>query len=97
MRPTLKEKKRYILIRSIEGDVKWEDIKKAIREFLGDVGLAEANPKVMEKGKGYIILRVRHDMVDEVRASLVLLDALLSVPRVSGTIKKIRDFIKEGR
>lgn len=96
MKPTLKEKRRYILIRSLEGNLRWEDIKKAIKDFLGDVGLAKANPKVMEKGKNYIILRVRHDMVDGVRASLVLLDTLLSVPRVSGTIKKIREFIKEG-
>ena len=78
--PSHKEKKRYLLL-------KGKDLKKnvnlAIKDFVGNLGLAEASPTFIKKN----ILSINRKSLDKVRASFVLWKENIEIIRVSGTLK----------
>ncbi len=53
LKPSHREKKRYLLIKGKDANKKI--IEKIILEFIGILGLAEANPQFVKSGKGFII------------------------------------------
>lgn len=78
LKPTLREKKRYILY---EG--KKEDIEKAVLDFIGVLGYAKAAPVFLGKN----ILAINRGELDKIRASLLFSN--IKILRVSGTLKKL--------
>ncbi|MCS7134410.1 MAG: hypothetical protein NZ889_00925 [Candidatus Pacearchaeota archaeon] len=113
LKPSLREKRHYLLIKVNsekdldEKEIK-EKIKKAIFEFIGILGYANAGPIFIDiedenlkkemKSKKMIVLSVTTKFVKHVKAALILSkekNFSLDCIRVSGTLKKIKDFIKE--
>jgi len=95
--PTLKEKKRYLVLlvkaRTEEGAKK--AIDKALLEFLGILGYAQAGPMVIESGKKkaafYCILSINRSYVDKVKAAFSLFG--MRCIGVSGSLRKVRRFL----
>ncbi len=82
LRPTLRENKRYLLL---DGNFVIDDIEKAILDYIGVLGYAKAGISFVRKDNK-VILAVNREMLNEIRASLVLSDKTINVRRVSGTI-----------
>ena len=74
---------RYLLI---SGASK-ESVERAILEYLGILGWAEASPIFVEHGKEYLILGVERGSLDDVKSALALSKEGIKVKRVSGTLK----------
>ena len=78
--PSHRESKRYLLL-------KGKDLKKnvnlAIKDFVGNLGLAEASPVFVKKN----VLSINRKSLDKVRASFVLWKEKIEVVKVSGTLK----------
>lgn len=100
--PTLREKKRYIAFEVLtESVVTLADVVKSIknvmRGFLGDLTMARLGVLFLKDWKNHRgIIRVATPYVDEVRATLVLVQevaqqkAVVRSLAVSGTVNKIR-------
>jgi RNase P/RNase MRP subunit POP5 len=82
--PSHKEKKRYLLL-------KGKDLKKnvnlAIKDFVGNLGLAEASPIFIKNE----IISINRKSLDKVRASFVLWKEKIKIVRVSGTLKGLEN------
>ncbi len=86
--PTLREKRRYLLVRNAS----WKDILHAVKKNFGDVYAAVARIQRIEEGEGYTIIRVQRDFDWMVRAAIALYDfnRPVWVERESGTLKRLR-------
>jgi len=105
--PSLREKKRYIVIEIIGNKInvgKSENqIYQSIIKFLGELGVSRANIKIISdswKGnKGIIKTNVKY--VDEVKVALGLIkklenkDIIVNVVGVSGILKKAKSKFME--
>jgi len=102
LKPTLKEKHRYLLVRfSSEAKLGEADARHAvyhsILRFLGELGFSQANPKLVkfdaEKQEG--VFKVVRGEEGRVKAALALAKeaggkpAVLRVVKVSGAINKL--------
>lgn len=99
VKPTMREKRRYILYK-VESDapVSEEEVKRAsynaLLSFLGEYGSSLANPKFIRymEADRLAILRCNHTEVEKAKAALALCNniggkrAALRLKRVSGTI-----------
>jgi RNase P/RNase MRP subunit POP5 len=85
LRPTLREKKRYLLVKGNPND-----IEKAILDFIGILGMSKAALAFIKKEKDSAIISINRQMLNEVRASLVVWPEKLEVTKVSGTLKGLR-------
>jgi len=81
LKPSMREKKRYLLLK---GDFSKQDIENAIMHYIGALGYAKASPIFISKN----VLAVNRAEVDKVKASLALTD--IRVTKVSGTLKGLR-------
>ncbi|MBS3094762.1 hypothetical protein J4474_03785 [Candidatus Pacearchaeota archaeon] len=88
LKPTLREKKRYLLIRG-DGNLK-ENILKATREFLGEYGMSKTALTFIKSEGNKIIISINREMLNQVRASLCIFPEKMEVVRVSGTLKGLR-------
>ena len=87
LKPTMREKKRYLLI---EGSNLRENIEKAILDFIGVFGMSKTGLNFIKTDKGNAIIAVNREMVNQVRASLCVFSEKMSVKRVSGTLKGLK-------
>lgn len=103
MMPVLKEKKRYLLF-GVISPIKFsaEEVKSAVEEgvrrFLGELGLAKAGAMFIserwDSNKQRGLLKISHNMVDEVIAALILIksiknrEVIFRSVKVTGTVKK---------
>jgi RNase P/RNase MRP subunit POP5 len=113
LKPSLREKKHYLLITTDSKEINLEDIKervkKAILQFIGTLGYSKAGivfvnsrekeiSDILEKNK-MLILASNTDYVDHIKSSLILYkdseNIELKCIRVSGTLKKLKEFIEE--
>jgi RNase P/RNase MRP subunit POP5 len=85
LKPSHKEKKRYLLIRGKDADK--ENIDEAILELIGVLGYAEASPMIVKSGKETIVLAINTKSLNKIRASFTLGNKDLNIVRVSGTLK----------
>lgn len=101
MLPTLKEKKRYIVFEAIS-KVKLNKteimgiINKNIKDFLGLLLLNKSGARVLAIKNNKGIIRVNHNFVNEVKASLAMINLPNTIFRsikTSGTIKKAKNYI----
>lgn len=82
LKPTMREKKRYLLIKGNAGDA-----EKAVLEGVGVLGMSKTGFNWVKKGKNSAILSVNREMVDSVRACFAIWPKKIDVSRVSGTLK----------
>jgi RNase P/RNase MRP subunit POP5 len=81
--PSLKEKKHYL---AFEGEK--DKVEKALSEFLGILGMAKANPRIIEAKKGHGILSFNRKYADDIRTALVF--SGIHTLGISGTINKLK-------
>ena len=84
LKPSMREKKRYLLIK---GKNPKENFQKALKDFLGVFGMSKLGLGWIKTEKESAIVSINRDMVDKVRASLVVWPEKMTVVRVSGTLK----------
>ncbi len=89
LKPSHREKKRYLLIKGKDADKK--TIEEVILEFIGVLGYAETCPQFIKSNeKDKIILAVNRNAVDKIRAGFLMSEKDLEIIRVSGTLKKLK-------
>ena len=84
LKPSMREKKRYLLVK---GKNLKENVEKAILEFIGVLGMSKTALGFIKTGKDSAIISVNRGSVDHVRASLAVWPEKISVEKVSGTLK----------
>jgi len=80
LKPSMKENKRYLLIK---GKNLKSNVEKAILEFIGVLGLSESGLSFIKNN----VICINRKSVDKVRASLALYADKIEVLKVSGTVK----------
>ena len=92
LRPTLREKRRWILV-IFEGNRPENSgrfVVSVLRRYLGVLGMALAHPKVEEKD-WKVLISVNREYVDVVRAAIVLgKGEYLLRTVVAGTVEALR-------
>lgn len=81
LKPSMREKKRYLLISK-----GLEDVEKAVLDFSGTFGLAKANIKHIKKD----IISVNREALNLLRASFAVWPKEIKVIRVSGTLRSLK-------
>ena len=84
LKPSMREKKRYLLVK---GNNLKQNIEKAIKEFVGVLGLSKVGLSFIKTEKDSAVICVNREAVNNVRASLVVYPEKMLVERVSGTLK----------
>jgi RNase P/RNase MRP subunit POP5 len=87
LKPTMKENKRYLLIK---GKNLKENIEKAILDFIGISGRSECGLSLIESNNNFIIICINREAVDLIRASLCVFPEKIEVIKVSGTLKRLK-------
>jgi len=103
--PTLRERSRYVVLEfSGEGSFSKKDAGRelwsSVLRFLGELGASELNLWIIDwdKKNNTGIFKVRHNTLDDFRASIALIrdiNGVRVIPRilsVSGTLKKARAY-----
>ena len=80
LKPSMRENKRYLLVR---GKNLRENVEKAILEFVGKLGMSKTGLSWIKDD----IISVNREAVDSVRASLAVYPEKMEVLRVSGTLR----------
>lgn len=88
--PSLKEKKRYILY---EGNATTNNITRAIKDFIGDYGMAKAGTMFIKSKKSRGIIKTNVEWLEQVKTALSLMKTRVKVLKVSGTLKKLKLFL----
>jgi RNase P/RNase MRP subunit POP5 len=84
LKPSVREKKRYLLV---EGENLEKKLPKAVKEYVGDLGLSKASIYIIKKAKKYCVISINRESLNDVRAAIVLYLKNSKVIRVSGSIK----------
>jgi len=87
LKPSIREKKRYLLIKG--SDLK-KSIEKAIYDFIGALGMSKCALKFIKLGKTSAIISINRDSLNHVRASLTASPKNFNVVKVSGTLKGLK-------
>ncbi len=82
-----REDKRYLTLKGF--DLK-KNVKKALIDFLGELGYSKVSPAWIIVGEDEGILCINRSMINYVRASFVLFKKEIKIMRVSGTLKKLK-------
>ncbi len=85
LKPSLREKKRYLFVKG-----NTEDIEKAILNFIGVLGMSKTALAFIKKDGNFAIISINRGALNEVRASLAVWPEKIEVLRVSGTLKGLR-------
>lgn len=82
LKPSMRENKRYLLLK---GQFSKKDVEDAILRYIGILGYSKANPVWVDSR----ILAVNRRELDKVRASFAI-SKNISVERASGTLKGLK-------
>ena len=85
LKPTLREKKRYLFIKG-----KTEDVERAIYEGIGMIGMSKVGLGVVKRSKDFTVISINREALDSVRASFAIWPEKIIVERVSGTLRGLR-------
>lgn len=87
LKPSMREKKRYLLVRgwNLEGN-----IEEAIFDFIGVLGMSKVGLRFIKVEQNSAVISVNREAVNEVRASLSLWPKKMTVEKVSGTLKGLK-------
>ena len=83
----MREKKRYLLV---EGKNLKENIEKALKDFLGVLGMSKLGLGWIKTEKNSAVISVNRESTDKVRASLAVWKEKMTVKKVSGTLKGLK-------
>lgn len=84
LKPSMKENKRYLLIR---GNSLKQNVEKAILDFIGVLGMSKCGLSWIKSSADSAVICVNREMVDSVRASLVVWSEKMEIVKVSGTLR----------
>jgi len=84
LKPSAHENKRYLLIK---GENLIRNIPDAIQNFIGVLGLSKTSLEFIKSGKGFSVISINREMINQVRAALCVWHEKMEVIKVSGTIK----------
>jgi len=84
LKPTMREKKRYLLI---SGENLRKNVEQAILDFIGVLGMSKTGLGWIKENKDSAIISVNREMVDSVRAAICVWPEKMEVKKVSGTLK----------
>lgn len=87
LKPSMKENKRYLLVK---GKNLNENIEKAILEFIGILGMSKVGLSFISSSNSEAIICVNREAVDSVRASVAVFKEKMEVTKVSGTLRGLR-------
>jgi|TARA_Y100000310_G_scaffold48893_1_gene45218 RNase P/RNase MRP subunit POP5 len=87
LKPSLRENKRYLLVK---GKNLSKNIEKAILDFIGVLGMSKTGLHWVKTGKDSAIISINREAVNEVRASFAVWSEKITVEKVSGTLKGLR-------
>jgi len=108
LRPSLKQKKRYVLFeiqaaKTFSLPEVSEAIESSLARFLGELGLAKSSPILVkekwDEKKQRFVLKVNHKYLDEVKTAVILNKKIKNTPVLiksiitSGTLKKVSSYI----
>lgn len=82
LKPSARIDKRYLSIKGTRGS-----IEKAILEFIGVLGWAEASPVFVSEVSNEVVLCVNRKSLNKIKAAFALAKDELKVLRVSATLK----------
>ena len=85
LKSSARDSKRYILVRGMRSSV-----EKAILEYIGVLGWAEASPVFVSESHSETVVAVNRGALTNVRAALALAKNELTILRVSGTLKGLK-------
>ena len=88
LKPSHREKKRYLLIKGKDADKK--NLDEAILEFIGVLGYAEASPQIVKHNENKVILAINRRSLDKIRTSFLMSGKNLEIVKVSGSVKNIQ-------
>lgn len=86
LKPSMRSNRRYLLIKA----ERKEDIKKAILDYVGVLGLAKMSLMLVNQDKDNILISIDRKEVDNFRASIECSPYNIQVLRVSGTMKGVK-------
>ena len=84
LKPSMKENKRYLLVK---GKNLRQNIEKAILEFIKVLGMSRTSLSWIKSNKDSAIICINREMVDSVKASLTVYKEKMTIEKVSGTLK----------
>lgn len=87
LKPSMRENKRYLLVK---GKNLKRNIEKAILEFIGVLGMSKVGLGWIKIDSNSAIISVNREMVDSVRASFCVWPEKMTVERVSGSLKGLK-------
>ena len=87
LKPSMREKKRYLLLkgRNLKGNV-----EKSILDFIGVLGMSKAGLEWIKSSSDSAIIAVNRKSVDHVRASFAVWQDKIDVKKVSGSLKGLK-------
>ena len=85
LKSSARDSKRYLLIKGLRSSV-----EKAILEYIGVLGWADAAPVFVSERSDEVVVCVNREALNSVRAALALAKDTLKIVRVSGTLKGLR-------
>jgi len=88
LKPSMRERKRYLLV---SGKNLKENIPKAIKDFIGVLGMSKTSLIFIKSDKDSAVISVNRESLNHVRASLCVWPERMSVKKVGGTIKGLRE------
>ena len=84
LKPSMREKKRYLLIK---GKNLKSNVEKSILDFIGILGMSKTGLSWIKTGKDSAIISVNRESLNHVRASFTAFQERISVEKVSGTLR----------
>lgn len=84
LKPSMREKKRYL---SVKGNNLEKNIRKAIFDFLGVLGMTDTSLRFIKKNKNSAVIQINREALNKVRASFAVFKDKIEIEKVSGTLK----------
>ena len=81
LKPTMREKKRYLLVKG-----KISDVERAIYDGIGVLGVSKIGLGRVKTSKDFAVISVNREALDSVRACFAIWPEKIVVERVSGTL-----------
>jgi RNase P/RNase MRP subunit POP5 len=89
LKPSIRERKRYFLIKFDNIDIK-KSIEDAIFDFIGILGLSKVGLRYIEINKNFAIISINREMVNYVKSAFCLYPKEIIVEKISGTLKSLK-------
>lgn len=91
--PSLKENNRYLLYEA-EKEITEAQVHESIKDFIGDLGVAKANPVLLIKKSKKGIIKVNNKYVNTIKTALMLIkDNNVKTVKVSGMLNRIKEVL----